>query len=198
MGTVSEGQFGKGIREENEQLRRKIREQELQIAELVEGIEEIHGNGGHNFEELKQRIVQSSQFQVLGVMAMLAAEVLCCSRLRGVEEHRPQFLFLMVCPAICVCLFAAKWTKIEFARAGLLEIVVKWGILVVGIEIIRICNFGPWVDRTGFDGFDVRGAIIGLLTLGVALVSRLSEWLINRPGNEIWESGLVRKIRRCF
>jgi hypothetical protein len=115
------------------------------------------------------------------------------------------WLLNMFSVGFAVTLFC-KWTALQFAESGPLQLIVKWSLFGSGsaLSFYTFVGAWPWVygfDISAWEDHAVRspGPAIWLFFFIVILtVSKLSDWLIDEAGMRLWQSMPVQTLRRCF
>ena len=118
----------------------------------------------------------------------------------------PLFWLLNLLTAGLTFTLFCKWTSLQFAEHGPLQLVTKWALFGSGSVLSFYTFFGMWPWAYGFNIFAWAGhsmqspgpAIWLFFAVAVLTVSKLSDWLIDEVGMKLWQSVPVQVLRRCF
>lgn len=202
--------------EEIAELREKLDTLEANAAQLgkkyIEAEQKIKGlqaerarhkhERTHNFKKLCEHIWSYPQVHLMVLGLTVIVWIACFSYLP--HGSNTILLFSNLVNFWSFAVMAMEWTFEQFGHCGLLQLFVKWAVFIAGMVIAFDLLFDqwPWGDVTFAlvmgKTADPAPAMIAVAICTVLASSRFSEWVVDKAGMKLWESGPVQAVRGCF
>jgi hypothetical protein len=159
----------------------------------------------YSFYGLVEHYWSYPQSRLLSLALVIGARSLIYCYVRDAGSDVLFWLLNMFTVGFAVALFC-KWSALQFAESGPLQLIVKWALFGCGSALSFYTLFGAWPWAHGFDiSAWAKHATQSLLlatwlffAVVLLTVSKLSDWFIGEVGMKLWQSVPVQILRRCF
>jgi hypothetical protein len=175
-----------------------------QIAQLIARSKRKTQRGTYDFHELLRDLWTLPQIRLICLTLFLIGEMTIFWRFETAANSKAfEQMHLLFVPVAAV-LFA-KWTALQYREEGLLQLLVKWALFLLGaissFGVLRSC--WPWetVSAGTVGGGDATRLVVSIFVLAffsIVTLSRLSEWLVEEVGAKLWESQPIQTVRGYF